>query len=68
MARRICLFRVTFVIGPDGVIEHVWEKVHPEGHAAEVLAFLDEAEVTCSPCLKAGASQATYVPTDCVSA
>ena len=33
--------RVTFAIGPDGVIEHVWEKVHPEGHAAEVLAFLD---------------------------
>jgi thioredoxin-dependent peroxiredoxin len=33
--------RVTFAIGPDGVIEHVWEKVKPEGHAAEVLAFLD---------------------------
>jgi peroxiredoxin Q/BCP len=33
--------RVTFAIGPDGAIEHVWEKVHPEGHAAEVLAFLD---------------------------
>lgn len=36
------IFRVTFAIGPDGVIEHVWAKVHPEGHAAEVLAFLDE--------------------------
>jgi thioredoxin-dependent peroxiredoxin len=33
--------RVTFVVGPDGVISHVWEKVHPEGHAAEVLEFLD---------------------------
>jgi thioredoxin-dependent peroxiredoxin len=36
------IFRVTFAIGPDGVIEHVWEKVKPEGHATEVLAFLDE--------------------------
>lgn len=35
------IFRVTFAIGPDGVIEHVWEKVKPEGHATEVLAFLD---------------------------
>lgn len=33
--------RVTFAIGPDGVIQHVWEKVKPAGHAAEVLAFLD---------------------------
>jgi peroxiredoxin Q/BCP len=33
--------RVTFAIGPDGTIAHVWPKVHPEGHAAEVLAFLD---------------------------
>jgi hypothetical protein len=31
----------SLAIGPDGAIEHVWEKVHPEGHAAEVLAFLD---------------------------
>lgn len=35
------IFRVTFAIGPDGVIEHVWEKVKPEGHATEVLSFLD---------------------------
>ncbi|HEU5348855.1 MAG TPA: thioredoxin-dependent thiol peroxidase [Ktedonobacterales bacterium] len=33
--------RTTFAIGPDGVIQHVWEKVNPEGHAAEVLAFLE---------------------------
>ncbi|MCX7938811.1 MAG: peroxiredoxin, partial [Thermoflexales bacterium] len=32
--------RSTFVIGPDGRIEHVWEKVKPEGHAEEVLAVL----------------------------
>ena len=32
--------RVTFVISPQGKIEQVWEKVKPEGHAAEVLAYL----------------------------
>ena len=34
--------RTTFVIGPDGKIAHVFEKVNPEGHAEEVLAFLKE--------------------------
>jgi peroxiredoxin Q/BCP len=33
--------RSTFVIGPDGRIEHVWPKVKPEGHAEEVLAYLN---------------------------
>ena len=33
--------RRTFLIGPDGRIARVWEKVKPEGHAAEVLAALD---------------------------
>jgi peroxiredoxin Q/BCP len=32
--------RMTFVIGPTGKIEHVYEKVKPEGHAEEVLAYL----------------------------
>ncbi len=32
--------RSTFIVGPNGVIEHVWEKVNPEGHAEEVLAWL----------------------------
>jgi len=35
--------RTTFIIGPDGKIEHVFEKVKPEGHAEEVLEFLKEA-------------------------
>jgi peroxiredoxin Q/BCP len=35
--------RTTFLVGPDGQIERVWPKVKPEGHAAEVLAALDEA-------------------------
>lgn len=32
--------RATFVIAANGKIEKVWEKVSPEGHAEEVLAFL----------------------------
>ena len=32
--------RTTFVIGPDGKIEHIFEKVSPDGHAEEVLAYL----------------------------
>ena len=32
--------RTTFIIGPDGKIEHVFEKVKPEGHDQEVLEYL----------------------------
>ncbi|MBI4352647.1 MAG: thioredoxin-dependent thiol peroxidase [Candidatus Omnitrophica bacterium] len=32
--------RTTFVIGKDGKIEKIYEKVKPEGHAEEVLEFL----------------------------
>jgi peroxiredoxin Q/BCP len=32
--------RTTFIIGPDGKIRHVFQKVKPEGHADEVLAEL----------------------------
>ena len=32
--------RSTFVIGPEGKIQHIYEKVKPEGHAKEVLAVL----------------------------
>lgn len=32
--------RVTFVIGKDGKIAHVFEKVKPDGHDREVLAWL----------------------------
>lgn len=32
--------RNTYVIGANGKIEQVWEKVNPEGHADEVLAYL----------------------------
>jgi thioredoxin-dependent peroxiredoxin len=36
--------RTTFIIGPDGKIQHIFEKVKPEGHAEEVLAYLKEAD------------------------
>jgi len=29
--------RTTFIIGPDGKIKHIFEKVKPEGHAEQVL-------------------------------
>jgi peroxiredoxin Q/BCP len=34
------VFRVTFLIGPDGKIKKIWPNVKPEEHAAEVLAEL----------------------------
>jgi peroxiredoxin Q/BCP len=35
--------RRTFLIDPQGRVTRVWPKVKPEGHAADVLAALDEA-------------------------
>jgi peroxiredoxin Q/BCP len=35
--------RTTFVIGPDGKIQHVFHKVKPEGHSEEVLDYLKQA-------------------------
>ena len=32
--------RMTFVIGPDGKIQHIFDKVKAVGHAEEVLAWL----------------------------
>jgi thioredoxin-dependent peroxiredoxin len=34
--------RTTFIIGPDGKIGYIFEKVKPAGHAEEVLAYLKE--------------------------
>lgn len=38
--------RTTFIIGPDGKIQHIFEKVKPEGHAEEVLNYLKESAKT----------------------
>ena len=35
------IVRTTFLIGPDGRIRKVFEKVKPGQHAAEVLAAID---------------------------
>ena len=37
------IVRTTFIIGPDGKIQHIFPRVKPEGHAEEVLAYLKEA-------------------------
>ena len=34
------IYRVTFLIGPDGLIKKVWPAVKPEEHAPEVLAAI----------------------------
>ena len=33
--------RTTYIIGPDGRVAKLFEKVKPEGHADEVLAALE---------------------------
>ena len=38
--------RTTFLVGSDGRVARVWLKVKPEGHAADVLAALDQLGAT----------------------
>ena len=38
--RYMGVLRNTYVIGPDGRIKHVFQKVKPKGHPSEVLAAL----------------------------
>ena len=40
--------RTTFLVDPSGRIARVWPKVKPEGHAAEVLAALEEERAAAS--------------------
>ena len=39
--RYLGILRTTFIIAPDGRIAHIFPRVKPKGHAAEVLAVLD---------------------------
>jgi peroxiredoxin Q/BCP len=39
------IFRTTFLVGPNGAIERVWENVKPAGHAEEVLEALRASAV-----------------------
>jgi len=32
------IIRSTFLIGPDGKLEHIWDNVKAKGHPGEVLA------------------------------
>jgi thioredoxin-dependent peroxiredoxin len=34
--------RTTFIIGPEGKIQHIFEKVKPDGHAEQVLEYLKQ--------------------------
>jgi peroxiredoxin Q/BCP len=36
------IIRSSFLIGPDGKIEAIWDPVKAKGHAAEVLAHLQQ--------------------------
>ncbi|MCO8267385.1 thioredoxin-dependent thiol peroxidase [Haloferax sp. AB510] len=38
------VFRNSYLVGPDGTIERVYEGVSPDGHADEILADLDELD------------------------
>ncbi len=35
--------RVTYLVSGDGMIEHVWPKVKPAEHAAQVLEYLEKS-------------------------
>jgi peroxiredoxin Q/BCP len=37
------IVRTTFIIGPDGKIQHIFPKAKAEGHAGEVLSYLKES-------------------------
>lgn len=35
------VYRTTYLIGPDGIIQHVYENVKPADHSAEILAEIN---------------------------
>ena len=37
------IVRSTFIIAPDGKIQHIFSKVKADGHAEQVLAYLKES-------------------------
>lgn len=36
--KRVIAKRITYLIDKDGIVRHVWPKVNPVGHSAEILA------------------------------
>ncbi len=45
--------QTTFIIGPDGVISHMLQKVKPAEHDAKVVAALAAPKGSPPPCLEA---------------
>lgn len=37
------IVRSTYLIGPDGIVEKVWDPANAKGHAAEVLQAMNAA-------------------------
>jgi peroxiredoxin Q/BCP len=44
--------RSSFLVGSNGKIEHVWEKVNTKTHAVDVLAFINGAKSESTPAKK----------------
>jgi len=38
------IMRMTYWIGPGGIVRKIWEKVNPKGHANEVLRAVENAQ------------------------
>ena len=38
--KSVGLLRTTFLVGPDGKIQHLWERVKFEGHAEAILKIV----------------------------
>ncbi|HEX5452100.1 MAG TPA: peroxiredoxin [Candidatus Limnocylindrales bacterium] len=47
--KKMGVARRTFLVGPDGRVSRVWEKVKPEGHAEDVLAALEAEQAAPTP-------------------
>jgi thioredoxin-dependent peroxiredoxin len=44
--------RSSFLVGADGKIEQVWEKVNTKSHAQDVLAFINDGKADAAPAAK----------------
>jgi thioredoxin-dependent peroxiredoxin len=42
------IVRMSYWIGPDGKIRKIWDKVTPKGHAAEILAAIEEGNAVAA--------------------
>ena len=44
----MAILRTSFLVGPDGLVAHVWKDVKPEGHAVQVLEALKAARASAT--------------------